>query len=147
MTSHSDDLDALQQTANTLVDRLDTPTDTTSFIQHITNGDHLTNGQALIPDVRLVQLTAMPFRLSSVCRKIHDVLTGPKAARLVEENDLVDANGIRGIWDELDHCWRGFSALKNNVTVEFGAVNAEYFVDAWLVSSPPTFDICSLMSV
>ncbi|KAF8630397.1 hypothetical protein AX15_002951 [Amanita polypyramis BW_CC] len=122
---HSDDLDTLQRTTNALVEHLDTSTVSTSFIHH---SDHQINGQM---DIRLMQLTAMPFRLSSVCRKVHDVLTGAKAARLVEEHNLIDANGMREIWDELDQCWRGFVALKINSTN--GTASAEYFVDAWLI--------------
>lgn len=94
-------------------------------------GSHLMTLALL--DKQLVQLTSMPLHLSSVCCKIHEALTGPKAARRAEEHGLVDANGMREIWQDLDQCWHGFDAMKNNTLPDFGRANLESFADAWLI--------------
>ena len=98
-------------------------------------GNYLDDARALImSNKEFVQLTAMPLRLSSVCHKVHDVLTGLKAARRVEEHGLIDANGMHEIWQDLEQCWHGFVAMKNNVTTGSGTINiVEHLVDAWLV--------------
>ena len=53
-----------------------------------------------------------PLELGNICRKIHDVLTGIKATRRAEDHGLVDANGMREIWRDLDRNWQDLEAMK-----------------------------------
>lgn len=128
-------MDILRRTIYPPTERPDSSPVSQCLVQNSLNGDYLNNERMPdIKDVQLGYLSAMPFRLSCVCRRVHDVLTGLKAARRVEEHGLIDANGMSEIWYELDQCWQGFSAMKNNLTINLGKVSTENFVDAWLVS-------------
>ena len=62
--------------------------------------------------VQLMHSASTPLELSNVCRKIHDVLTGIKATRRAEDHGLVDANGMREIWRDLDRNWQDLEAMK-----------------------------------
>lgn len=81
--------------------------------------------------LHLSQLFSLPLQLSLVCRKIHAVLTGPKAVKKAEGHGLIDANGMREIWDDLDHCWKEFDAMRR---ISSDALDIEQFVSAWQVS-------------
>jgi len=62
--------------------------------------------------MQLITASSTPLDLSNVCRRIHSVLTGIKATRRAEHHGLVDANGIRDIWRDLDRCWEEFESEK-----------------------------------
>ena len=62
--------------------------------------------------IQLITEASTPLDLSNVCRKIHSVLTGIKATRRAEHHGLVDANGMRDIWRDLDRCWKEFESEK-----------------------------------
>ncbi|KAF8636600.1 hypothetical protein AX17_003410 [Amanita inopinata Kibby_2008] len=128
---HQDDLEAFQTTS-----RPSPPSMALAFAPDTVTDERLTNGQAstyyTLLDPQLVHLTNIPLRLSAVCRKVHEVLTGLKAVRRAEEHNLIDANGMREIWQELDKCWHDFNAMKSNV-VDSGMVNIDCFADAWLI--------------
>ena len=80
--------------------------------------------------LRLSQLFSLPLQLSTIARRVHSVLTGPKAVRRAEEHGLVDAHGMREIWDDLDHCWDAFDGMR---TSSEGS-DTELYVSAWQVS-------------
>lgn len=86
-----------------------------------------TTAQAFLP---LFQLFSLPLQLSSVCRKIHQVLTGPKAMKRTEEHGLVDAHGMREIWDDLDRCWKEFDAMRRTHSDIF---DTERYVSSWQI--------------
>ncbi|KAI0063471.1 hypothetical protein BV25DRAFT_434001 [Artomyces pyxidatus] len=46
--------------------------------------------------------------LGSVCRKIHAVLTGPRARRC----DQIDEQTMHEVWAALDKCWKDFDDLR-----------------------------------
>ncbi|KXN90525.1 hypothetical protein AN958_04197 [Leucoagaricus sp. SymC.cos] len=64
----------------------------------------------------LTQMTRLPLRINSVCRRVHEVLTGTKAAKCAEEHGLIEANGMWEIWRDLDRFWRELEALKETVS-------------------------------
>jgi hypothetical protein len=59
------------------------------------------------------------------------VLTGPKAIKRAEEHGLVDAHGMREIWEDLDHCWKEFDAMRRTNS---DALDIEQYVGVWQVS-------------
>ncbi len=63
----------------------------------------------------LTQMSRIPLRINGVCRKIHEVLTGVKAARCAEEHGLIEANGMREIWRDLDSCWQDLDVLRETI--------------------------------
>ncbi|KAF7441014.1 hypothetical protein PC9H_001363 [Pleurotus ostreatus] len=75
---------------------------------------------------------SLPLRLSSVCRDIHAVLTGAKAARCQLD---IDAEGMRRIWDGLANCWDDFDTVRrqgtSNVTED--GVDLDRFASAWQI--------------
>ena len=71
-----------------------------------------------------------PIRLSSICRKVHAALTGPKA----RQRDEIDEEQLRMAWDELEIAWDELDALRNFGTA--GIVHSEdvdRFVNGWQV--------------
>ena len=62
--------------------------------------------------IQLITAASAPLDLSNVCRRIHSVLTGIKATRRAEHHGLVDANGMRDIWRDLDRCWKEVESEK-----------------------------------
>lgn len=70
---------------------------------------------------------------------MHAVLTGPKASRRAEEHGLVDAHGMREIWDDLDHCWQEFDAMRRRSTNEQSAFDVEQYTSAWQVRVSHSF--------
>lgn len=78
-------------------------------------------------------LFSIPLHLGTVCRRVHAVLTGPKATRNAEETGLVNAHAIYDIWEELDHCWESFDALRRAQLLPEGGSDIDQFVSAWLV--------------
>lgn len=126
-------MDILRRTINPPTERPESSSG--SLGQNSLDGNYSERMPAIL-DVQLGHLSAIPFHLSCICRRVHDVLTGPKAVQRVEQHGLIDANGMREIWRELDQCWQGLTAMKDNVTVDMGKARTENFVDAWLVSLP-----------
>ncbi|KAF8078106.1 hypothetical protein FPV67DRAFT_1405405 [Lyophyllum atratum] len=80
------------------------------------------------------QLFTVPLQLSAVCRKVHTVLTGPKATRRAEEHGLIDAHGMREIWEDLDRCWQQFDIMRRSGSSEQESLDREQFISAWQVS-------------
>lgn len=71
-----------------------------------------------------------PIRLSSICRKVHAALTGPKA----RQRDEIDEDRLRVAWKELEIAWDELDALRNFGTA--GIVHSEdvdRFVNGWQV--------------
>ncbi|KAF9453286.1 hypothetical protein P691DRAFT_720161 [Macrolepiota fuliginosa MF-IS2] len=63
----------------------------------------------------LSQMSRIPLRINTICRRVHEVLTGVKAAKCAEEHGLIEANGMREIWRDLDRCWRELDVLKESI--------------------------------
>lgn len=74
----------------------------------------------------LFQMTRIPLSLGGVCRKVHEVLTGAKAAKCVEEHGLIEASGMWEIWRDLDRFWRELVAIKETVLRDGGASQRFY---------------------
>lgn len=85
--------------------------------------------------IQLANTSSLPLQLSTVCRKVHTVLTGIKATRRAEEHGLIDAHGMREIWRDLDHCWHEFDKLKQLLIEEDPShhQHAEQFIAGWRV--------------
>ncbi|KAG6832693.1 hypothetical protein H0H92_012265 [Tricholoma furcatifolium] len=83
--------------------------------------------------IRTSQLFSLPLQLGAICRKVHYVLTGAKATRRADEHGLIDASGMREIWDDLDLCWKQFEAMRRNGTSEQDSIRLEQFVSAWQI--------------
>lgn len=83
--------------------------------------------------LQVTQLLSIPVQLGIACRKVHAVLTGPKASRRADEHGLVDAHGMREIWEDLDHCWREFDSLRRLSMNELPALDVEEFTSAWQI--------------
>ncbi|KAJ3774794.1 hypothetical protein EV361DRAFT_877488 [Lentinula raphanica] len=92
------------------------------------------------PYHEVTHLFSIPLHLSSVCRKIHAVLTGAKATRRVELGGGIDAEGMREIWEGLDRCWEKFEAVRRNTSASAGGsmvgdvdIQTERFVSCWQI--------------
>ncbi|EIN07736.1 hypothetical protein PUNSTDRAFT_126687 [Punctularia strigosozonata HHB-11173 SS5] len=75
---------------------------------------------------------SLPLRISSACRQIHDVLTGPKARQ--RRNSLIDEIAMKDAWDALEECWRGLENVKECGTA--GVVqeeDIERFIHGWQI--------------
>lgn len=85
--------------------------------------------------LQLANTSSLPLQLSTVCRKVHTVLTGMKATRRADEHGLIDAHGMRGIWRDLDHCWSEFDKLKQLLIDEDPShhQHTEQFITGWQV--------------
>lgn len=84
------------------------------------------------------QMTRIPLRINTICRRIHEVLTGVKAARCAEEHGLIEANGMREIWRDLDRCWRDLNILKETILQDEDPtqrVYIEQYACGWQVSA------------
>ncbi|KAJ4479505.1 hypothetical protein C8R41DRAFT_843688 [Lentinula lateritia] len=88
----------------------------------------------------VTHLFSIPLHLSSVCRKIHAVLTGAKASRTAELGGGVDAEGMREVWEGLDTCWDEFEAIRRGISTSAGGsmlgdvdVWTERFVSCWQI--------------
>jgi hypothetical protein len=92
----------------------------------------------------LYQLTTHHFdlilRVAAVCRKIHTVLTGPRARQLAaDQGGSLNLNDMRAIWDDLHRCWDGFEGARDSGLWN-GAVDGicppqdvDAFVSGWQV--------------
>lgn len=92
------------------------------------------------PYLHITHLFSIPLRLSSVCRRVHDVLTGDKAVKRMEgcSGVGVDSRGLQEIWDRLDGCWEEFEGVRRGGLAN-GDVDpmVDRFVSAWQVIFPP----------
>lgn len=85
---------------------------------------------------RLISSSTLPSHLNMTCRKIHNVLTGPRAQRRAEEHNLIDANGMREVWNDLDRCWREFDGIRRNAASNedpASRCDTERYACAWLI--------------
>ena len=92
--------------------------------------------------IQLITAASTPLELSNVCRRIHTVLTGIKATRRAEHHGLVDANGMRDIWRDLDRCWKEFESEKR-APMEHDSVTRrlerDLYTSGWQVSLKSRF--------
>lgn len=82
--------------------------------------------------LQLTQLFSIPLMLGNICRKVHAVLTGPKATRRAEDHGLIDAHGMRDIWEDLDRCWEEFDTFRKAGLNDTG-LDIELYVGGWQV--------------
>jgi hypothetical protein len=70
-----------------------------------------------------------------MCRRIHAVLTGPKARR--SPADSLDENGLRDVWEGLERCWDDFEAVRRTGLgaggISIGAIDVDRFVSSWQI--------------
>nr|WMI31375.1 ZCP1 [Flammulina filiformis] len=86
------------------------------------------------PYTQLTHLFAIPLRISTVCRRMHTLLTGPKAARRAEEGGGVDGEGIREILDGLQRCWEDLESVKRPGAIDMEVDSqVERFASAWQI--------------
>ena len=91
--------------------------------------------------MRLVRASSTPLELAKLCRNIHTVLTGGKAARRAEEHHLVDANGMREIWRDLDQCWQELDSMMCSAPEGDAKIELTQYIHAWQVSFALNFKI------
>ncbi|RXW24917.1 hypothetical protein EST38_g972 [Candolleomyces aberdarensis] len=85
---------------------------------------------------RLINSSTLPSQLNVICRRIHNILTGPRAARRAEEHNLIDAHGMREIWNDLDRCWRDFNAIRCSASTNEDSASrfdTESYACAWMI--------------
>jgi hypothetical protein len=83
---------------------------------------------------------ALILRVAAVCRKIHTVLTGPKARQLAADHGgSVNLNDMRAIWDDLHGCWDGLEGARDSGLWNGGvdgicpAQDVDTFVSGWQI--------------
>ncbi|KAJ4488457.1 hypothetical protein J3R30DRAFT_3435911 [Lentinula aciculospora] len=96
--------------------------------------------QSTHPYLQVTHLFSIPLHLSSVCRKIHAVLTGVKATRRAEVGGGFDAEGMREVWEGLDRCWEEFEVVRRGTRISVGGsvvgdadIQTERFVSCWQI--------------
>ncbi|KAH7889892.1 hypothetical protein F5I97DRAFT_606993 [Phlebopus sp. FC_14] len=83
---------------------------------------------------------SLTLAVSRECRSIHAVLTGPAARRSADAGIPVREGALMEIWDNLEHCWSDFEALRRGAGGVAGVgadvirgENVERFVSGWQV--------------
>src|SRR6266498_2644831 len=86
--------------------------------------------------IHLIRTSSTPLELAKICRNIHAVLTGNRAIRRAEDHGLVDANGMREIWRDLDRCWQELDSMLSSSSEQNNARRLELsqFIHSWQVS-------------
>lgn len=97
--------------------------------------------------IQLITAASAPLDLSNVCRRIHSVLTGIKATRRAEHHGLVDANGMRDIWRDLDRCWKEFDSEKQEHDNAARRLERDLYTSGWQVSLKSRFHDHVLMII
>lgn len=107
---------------------------TFSLDQHPAAADP-THSRASLSFVVATHYFSLTLNLSSVCRHIHTVLTGPKARR--HHVDGLDEDGLRDAWEGLERCWDEFEAVRRNGIgaggISFALEDVDRFVSSWQV--------------
>lgn len=104
-------------------------------IQQINISCSSRDGSSQLAYVRLLRASSTPLELAKICRNIHAILTGSKAARRAQEHYLVDANGMREIWRDLDQCWQELDSMLCSVPEgEDAKFDVSQYVHGWQVS-------------
>lgn len=84
--------------------------------------------------MQTTSLFAIPLHLSAVCRRVHAVLTGARAAQRAEGGGGVDAEGMREVWEGLERCWDEFEGVRRGAGGGGAdAGDVERFVSGWQV--------------
>ena len=77
------------------------------------------------------QFAKIPLRLSTICRKVHATLTGPKA----RQSDGVDAVALHDTWSALSGAWEDLDAMRHFGVGDFiPPQEVERFIDGWQVN-------------
>lgn len=134
---NDDDLVAFQQTLPSTSPR--PSSSLPSPVSPTCPADTQTSSDATHPDASLFLLMTRYFsltlNLSSVCRRIHVVLTGPKARQ--SPVDSLDENGLRDVWEGLERCWDDFEAVRRTGLsaggISIGTMDIDRFVSSWQV--------------
>ena len=113
---NNDDLIAFQQTLpphpttnSTPSSSLPSPVSPT-FSDHCHSATDPVHPRASLAFVVAKHYFSLTLNLSSVCRHIHTVLTGPKARK--GPVDHLDEDGLRDAWEGLERCWDEFEVVR-----------------------------------
>lgn len=89
-----------------------------------------TSGRPAASYAHAYRFADMPIRVSSICRKVHSALTGPRA----RQNDDVDEEKLLESWVALDRCWRELDDLRHyGLSGILQEEDIERFIDSWKV--------------
>jgi hypothetical protein len=88
------------------------------------------------PHLLSAHVFALPLHVSALCRRVHCILTGPKARRA----GTVNEQALFQLWESLKRCWDEFESLRRNGAVGVGdKQDIERFVAGWQIR---IFDCC-----
>ena len=78
------------------------------------------------------QLFVVPLRLSNICRRVHDLLTGRDARQRAERRCPIDSDAMQQIWEGLDSCWNDFSAFRRTA-IGIAPEEVERYIASWQI--------------
>jgi hypothetical protein len=118
----------------------DTPSPYSDVIQAMAESRYRSHSRTFL----LYQLTMHHFDLTlevaTVCRRIHTVLTGPRARQLASDHGgSLNSNDLRTIWGGLGKCWDKFEATRESGLWNAGvdeicpSQDVDTFVSGWQI--------------
>lgn len=76
------------------------------------------------------QYAKIPLRISAICRRVHEALTGPKA----RQRSQIDASRVHSAWNSLANAWDELEALRQFGTTDYLSPDeVERFINGWQV--------------
>ncbi|KAJ2931396.1 hypothetical protein H1R20_g5680, partial [Candolleomyces eurysporus] len=81
-------------------------------------------------------LCSLPSPSHVAAQVYDDASARARAARRAEEHNLIDAHGMREIWNDLDRCWREFNAIRCSASTNEDSANrfdTESYASAWMI--------------
>ncbi|KAF4615533.1 hypothetical protein D9613_002920 [Agrocybe pediades] len=139
----NEDLEAFQGTlpsSNHLDIGLPSPPSSRDFVPnmfpyHPQEISHLSPKEAMAYKsyMKLMYTSSVCLDISNICRKMHVVLTGLKAARRAEQQGLIDGNGMRDVWQGLDRSWQELEAIKKSTVDDSRRAEIELFACGWQI--------------
>ena len=125
---HSSDAHYIRHDADSFPHRSDE--DLSTFERTLPSRQDNTPGCSIY--VFTFRYSAIPLRISSVCRIVHIALTGPKA----RQTEGVREELLNKAWRSLEQCWQDLDGLREFGTAEIIEVqDMERFIHGWQVSS------------
>lgn len=118
----------------------DTPSPYSDVIQAMAETRYRSHSRTFL----LYQLTTHHFDLTlevaTVCRRIHTILTGPRARQLASDHGgSLNSNDLRTIWSGLGKCWDKIEATRESGLWNAGvdeicpAQDVDAFVSGWQI--------------
>jgi hypothetical protein len=77
-------------------------------------------------------LFSLPLRISTICRKVHTILTGRDARRRADRGISTEADGLQEVWDGLDTCWTECDAIRRDA-VGISGEEMEQYIGSWQI--------------